>query len=33
MPHKRSPELKQRLYDLIREVVGVHVAFPDPPLL
>jgi hypothetical protein len=24
---------QQRLYDLIREVVAFHVAFPDPPLL
>jgi len=31
--HKGSAKLQQRLYDLIREVVGVHVAFPDPPLL
>jgi hypothetical protein len=28
-----STELRQRSYDLIREVVEVHVAFPDPPLL
>jgi len=29
-----STELRQRLYDLIRDVVvGIHVAFPDPPLL
>jgi len=28
-----SAELNQWLYDLIWEVVEVHVAFPDPPLL
>jgi hypothetical protein len=31
--HESSAELYQRLYDLIREVVAIHVAFPDPPLL
>jgi hypothetical protein len=30
---QRSAELYQRLYDLVREVVYSHVAFPDPPLL
>jgi len=28
-----SAEFQQRLYDLIREDLEVHVAFPDPPLL
>jgi hypothetical protein len=27
-----SAEFQQRLYDLVREVVGVHVAFLDPSL-
>jgi hypothetical protein len=27
------PELRQRLYDLIRDVFDFHEAFPDPPLL
>ena len=29
----RGVRPQQRLYDLIREVVRVHVAFPDSPLL
>jgi len=33
MRHQRSAELHQRLYDLFREVIEVHVAFLDPPLL
>jgi hypothetical protein len=31
--HESSAELYQRLYDLIREVVAIHVAFLDPSLL
>jgi hypothetical protein len=33
MLQQSAPKLRQRLYDLIREVVEVHVAFPDPSLL
>jgi len=33
MLQQGSAERCQRLYDLVREVVGIHVAFPDPPLL
>ncbi len=32
MLQHRSTQVHQRLYDLIREVVQVHVASPDPPL-
>jgi len=31
---EQSPaKLDQRLYDVIRELVSIHVASPDPPLL
>jgi hypothetical protein len=30
---QRPAKVHQWLYDLVREVVGIHVAFPDPPLL
>jgi hypothetical protein len=32
MFHQGTAELRKRLYDLIREVVGFHVTSPDPSL-
>jgi hypothetical protein len=31
--HQAAAELTQRSYDLVREVVEIHMAFLDPPLL
>jgi hypothetical protein len=33
MSHAGSAELQQWLHDLVQEVVWIHVAFRDPPLL
>jgi hypothetical protein len=33
MCDQHSAKLQQWLYDLFREVVEIHVAFPDPPML